>query len=93
MQIIDAMLFAGDVKMAEENQSDFEGDELETIDDFDDEQDSDDSSNDPVEVPRTKAEEEERRNKARREIERRNEVKALESELNEWDNLLDEDDL
>jgi hypothetical protein len=91
MQIIDAMLFAGDVKMAEENQSDFEDDELETIDDFDDEQDSDDSSDDPVEVPYTKAEEEARRIKARREIERRNEVKALESELNEWDDLLDDD--
>jgi hypothetical protein len=91
MQIIDAMLFAGDVKMAEENQPDFEGDELETTDDFDDEQDSDDSSDDPVEVPYTKAEEEARRIKARREIERRNEVKALESELNEWDDLLDDD--
>jgi hypothetical protein len=91
MQIIDAMLFAGDVKMAEENQSDFEDDELETIDDFDDEQDSDDSSDDPVEVPYTKAEEEARRIKARREIERRNEAKALESELNEWDDLLDDD--
>lgn len=79
--------------MAEENQTGFEGDELDTIDDFDDDQDFDDSSEDPVEVPCTKAEEEERRIKARREIEKRNEVKALESELDEWDSMLDEDDL
>ena len=77
--------------MTEENQSDFEDDELDTIDDFDDDQDFDDSSEDPVEVPPTKAEEEERRIKARREIERRNEVKALESELDEWDSMLEED--
>ncbi len=77
--------------MADENKTDFEGDELDTIDDIDDGQDFDDSSEDPVEVPITKAEEEERRIKARREIEKRNERKALESELNEWDDLLDDD--
>lgn len=79
--------------MAEENPTDFEDDELETADDFDDDQDFDDSSEDPVEVPCTKAADEERRIKARREIERRNELKALQSELDEWDSLLDEDDL
>ena len=77
--------------MADEDQTDFDDDELDSIDDFDGDQDFDDSSEDPVEVPPTKAEEEERRIKARREIERRNEVKALESELDEWDSMLEED--
>lgn len=79
--------------MAEEDQTDLEDDELDTIEDFDDDQDFDDSSEEPVEVPPTKAEEEERRIKARREIERRNEEKALKSELDEWDSMLDEEDL
>ena len=82
--------------MADDDAIEFD-DDLDTLDDsdFDDESDFDDSSSDvddeAVEVTLSKAEEEERRRKARREIERRNELKALRSELDEWDDLLDVD--
>ena len=82
--------------MGKKDQLDFEEEESDTLDDFDDDLDSDDVV-DPVEYAKNKAAknqaEEERRIKARREIERRNELKALKSELDEWDDLLDEDDL
>ena len=47
----------------------------------------------PLESPATKESDAEARAKAWREIERRNELKALNSELDEWDELLSEDDL
>ena len=82
--------------MGKKDQLDFEEEDSDTLDDFDDEFDSDDVV-DPVEyakamVAKNKAEEE-RRIKARREIEKRNELKALKSELDEWDDLFDEDDI
>ena len=84
-----ATAWASDVAWIDSKESD-------TLDDFDDDLDSDDVV-DPVEYAKNKAAknqaEEERRIKARREIERRNELKALKSELDEWDDLLDEDDL
>ena len=81
-------------------QSQFEDEELDTLeefDDFDDDLSPDEVEEDPVAVAKKLAAknqaDEEKRIKARREIERRNELKALRSELDEWDDLLDEDDL
>jgi len=81
-------------------QSQFDGEELDTLegfDDFDDDMDADEIGDDPVAIAKKlatkKMADEEKRIKARREIERRNELKALRSELDEWDDLLDEDDL
>jgi hypothetical protein len=81
--------------------TEFAEDDLDTLDDFDDDSGLDDESDfdvspensddDAVEPTLSKAEEEARRIKARREIERRNELKALKSELDEWDDLLDVD--
>ena len=88
--------------MADNNVSEFD-DDLDSLDDFDEDSDSDfdeesdfdDSSEggdeDAPDLALSKAEEAERRIKARREIERRNELKALKSELDEWDDLLDVD--
>jgi hypothetical protein len=82
--------------MGSKDQLEFEDDESEALDDFDDDLDGDDAE-DPVEYARKLANKNEadaeRRIKARREIERRNEIKALKSELDEWDDLFDEDDL
>jgi hypothetical protein len=90
---------AGDAKMGEKEQSQFEGEELDTLeelDDFDDDLDPDPIQEDPVAIAKAltaqKKADEAKRIKARREIERRNELKALRSELDEWDDL-DEDDL
>ena len=81
--------------MGDKDQLLFEDEELETTDDFDDDLDPDESEEDPVELARSRARkklaDEEKRIKARREIERRNELKALKSELDEWDDLLDDD--
>jgi len=86
--------------MGDIEQSQFEDEELDTLeefDDFDDDVDSEEIEEDPVAVAKKLAAknqaDEEKRIKARREIERRNELKALRSELDEWDDLLDEDDL
>lgn len=86
--------------MGVEEQSQFEDEELDTLeefDDFDDDLSPDEVEEDPVAVAKKIAAknqaDEEKRIKARREIERRNELKALRSELDEWDDLLDEDDL
>ena len=86
--------------MGDIEQSQFEDEELDTLeefDDFDDDVDSEEIKEDPVAVAKKLAAknqaDEEKRIKARREIERRNELKALRSELDEWDDLLDEDDL
>lgn len=86
--------------MGDVEQSQFENEELdplEDFDDFDDDLSPDEVEEDPVAVAKKLAAknqaDEEKRIKARREIERRNELKALRSELDEWDDLLDEDDL
>ncbi len=79
--------------MGEKSQLQFEDDDLDTIDDFEDDLDFDESSDDPVLQVKKDTSAEQRRLAARREIERRNELKALNSELDEWDDLFDEDDL
>ena len=79
--------------MGEKNQLQFEDDDLDTMDDFEDDLDFDESSEDPVLSVKKDSSAEQRRLAARREIERRNELKALNSSLDEWDDLFDEDDL
>jgi hypothetical protein len=79
--------------MGEKSQLKFEDDDLDTIDDFEEDLDFDESSEDPVIQVKKDASAEQRRLAARREIERRNELKALNSSLDEWDDLFDEDDL
>ena len=79
--------------MGEKNQLQFEDDDLDTIDDFEDDLDFDESSEDPVLSVKKDTTAEQRRLAARREIERRNELKALNSSLDEWDDLFDEDDI
>ena len=79
--------------MGEKSQLKFEDDDLDTIDDFEDDLDFDESSDDPVILVKKDSSAEQRRLAARREIERRNELKALNSSLDEWDDLFDEDDL
>ncbi|MGA9575430.1 MAG: hypothetical protein WBS20_15930 [Lysobacterales bacterium] len=79
--------------MGEKSQLQFEDDDLDTIDDFEDDLDFDESSEDPVLSVKKDTSAEQRRLAARREIERRNELKALNSSLDEWDDLFDEDDL
>ena len=84
--------------MGDIEQSQFEDEELDIsdeFDDFDDDQGSDEVEEDPVATAKAVAAknqaDEEKRIKARREIERRNELKALRSELDEWDDVLDDD--
>lgn len=84
---------AGDLLMGEKDQVPFEDDDLDSLDDFDDDADFDDEVEDSLASeakvdPVTQA-----RINARHEIERRNELKALKLALDEWDDLLDEDDL
>ena len=80
--------------MGDKNQLQFEDDDLDTLDDFEDDPDDlDDSTEESVMVTKTDASADQRRLAARREIERRNELKALNSELDEWDELFNEDDL
>jgi len=77
--------------MGDEDQVPFEDDDLDSLDDFDDDDELDDPVDDSLEQrvdPVAQA-----RINARHEIERRNELRALKSELDEWDDLLDEDDL
>ena len=85
----------GDAQMGDKDQLQFEDEELDTQDDLDDDSDPDETKEDPValawRLAKKNREDEEKRIKARREIERRNELKALKSELDEWDDLLDED--
>jgi len=78
--------------MGEKRQLQFEDDDLD-MDDYEDELDFDDASEDPVMLTKKDSSAEQRRLAARREIERRNELKALNSSLDEWDDLFDEDDL
>lgn len=96
--MIETVPLAGDAKMGDIEQSQFEDEELdnlEELDDFDDDLDPDEVEEDPVAIAKAltakKKADEEKRIKARREIERRNELKALRSELDEWDDLLDDD--
>jgi len=79
--------------MGEKSQLQFEDDDLDTMDEYDDDLDFDDASEDPVILTKKDTSAEQRRLAARREIERRNELKALNSALDEWDDLFDEDDL
>jgi hypothetical protein len=79
--------------MGEKSQLQFEDDDLDNMDDFEDDLDFDESSEEPVVLLKKDTSAEQRRLAARREIERRNELKALNSELDEWDDLFDEDDL
>ena len=79
--------------MGEKDQVQFENEELDTLGDFDDDVKPNDVSADPVESAEKEKTYAQERINARHEIERRNELKALKSELDEWDDLLDEDDL
>lgn len=85
--------------MGKQDQGQFEDEDLDTLDDFDGDDDGDDngdigeSPEDFEALARRDKSAEQRRIAARREIERRNELKALNSELDEWDELFDEDDL
>ena len=79
--------------MGEKDQEQLEDDDLSSLDDFDDDGDFDDPSIDIVKEPENNEAEEERRRKARRAIEKKNELKALRSELDEWDEPFDENDL
>ena len=80
--------------MGNKDQEQFEDDDLDTLDNFgDDDGEVDVSSEDLEMLARNDESAEQRRLAARREIERRNELKALNSELDEWDELFDEEDL
>jgi hypothetical protein len=85
--------------MGKQDQGQIEDDDLDTLDDFDGDEDGDnngdigESPEDFDALARRDESAEQRRIAARREIERRNELKALNSELDEWDDLFDEDDL
>ncbi len=78
--------------MGEKRQLQFEDDDLD-MDDYEEDLDFEDASEDPVMSVKKDTSAEQRRLAARREIERRNELKALNSSLDEWDDLFDEDDL
>jgi hypothetical protein len=93
MKKVSATFLTGDAQMGNKDDIQFEDEELNTLDDIDGDENFDDPSEDPVNVNDENASEEERRIKARREIERRNELKALKSELDEWDDLLDDEEL
>ena len=79
--------------MGEKDQGQFENEELDTLGDFDNDVNPNSESADPVKSAEKEKPYAQERINARHEIERRNELKALKSELDEWDDLLDEDDL
>lgn len=79
--------------MGDKSQDQFEDDDLDTLDEFDDDADFDETPEDPVALAKSDELAEQKRRAARREIERRAELKALNSEMEDWDDLLDEDDL
>ena len=86
--------------MGDKDQLAFEDDDLDTLDEFDDDLDIDASADEPEVLAGKDLSTEQRRLAARRAIERRNELRALNSaldewddELDEWDQLVDEDDL
>jgi hypothetical protein len=86
--------------MGDNNQLELDDDGLDPFDDFDDEVDLETSSDEPDMLPQKDKSADQRRLAARRKIERRNELRALnaaldewDDELDEWDNLVNEDDL
>ena len=79
--------------MGEKDQVQFKDDDLDTLDDFDDDTGMDDLSGKALESAEKIDPFGQERINARHEIEKRNELKALKSELDEWDDLLDGDDL
>jgi hypothetical protein len=91
--LVDGSTLAGDTQVAGKDQVQFEDDDLDGIDDFDDELESDGSNGDSLDIVEKIKPYEQSRVNARHEIEKRNELKALNSELDEWDELFDEDDL
>ena len=78
--------------MGKKDQLQIKDDGLDSLDDLDDEMSLDSLSGDPVESVEKEIPYDQNRINARHEIERRNELKALKSELDEWDALFDEDD-
>jgi hypothetical protein len=77
--------------MGDKDQVPFEDDDMDSLDAFDDDISEDESSEDAFgSTDKIDAATQARIN-ARHEIERRNELKALKSELDEWGDLLDED--
>lgn len=80
--------------MGKEDQGQFEDDDVGSLDEFDDDIELDDTSDDSEDSMSTAEKidaEAQARIRARHEIERRNELKALRSELDEWDDLSDDD--
>ena len=77
--------------MGTKDQVPFEDDDMDSLDVFDDDIDLSELSDDPVGSSDKVDPSIQARVNARHEIERRNELKALRSELDEWDDLLDED--
>ena len=78
--------------MGEDDQVQFEEDDLDSLDDLDDDIDLDETSSDSLEAVTKVDPDAQARIDARHKIERRNELKALRSELDEWDDL-DEENL
>ena len=77
--------------MGNKDQVQFEDDDVDSVDSFDVDIDLDDPVDDSLSAAEKIDAAEQARVNARHEIERRNELKALKSELDEWDDLLDED--
>jgi len=77
--------------MGNKDQVQLEDDDVVSLDSFDDDIDLDDPVDDSLSAAEKIDAEAQARVNARHEIERRNELKALKSELDEWDELLDED--
>ena len=77
--------------MGNKDQVQFEDDDVDSLDSFDVDIDLDDPVDDSLSAAEKIDAAEQARVNARHEIERRNELKALKSELDEWDDLLDED--
>jgi len=77
--------------MGSKDQVQFEDDDVDSLDSFDDDVDLDDPADDSLSAAEKIDAAAQARVNARHEIERRNELKALRSELDEWDDLLDED--
>jgi len=77
--------------MSSKDQVQFEDDDVDSLDSFDDDIDLDDPVDDSLSAAEKIDAAAQARVNARHEIERRNELKALRSELDEWDDLLDED--
>ena len=78
--------------MGKKDKAQIEDNELGSLDDFGDEMSLDSLSDDPLESVEKETPYDQNRVNARHEIERRNELKALKSEIDEWDDLLDDDD-